>query len=383
MTQATRPPAAKQHTLIAGRKLGKGEFSVDIPRDLVTRHGPYKVLNPSEALLLAGICSLRSGKYVSKSRLFKAAGMDINQGRNVLPRLVEKGFILEVGHSWMPVIPDKDEQPTAEQQEQSTAKKEEKEEASPTAERPPTAKTTPRLTKVVRSEVSAATSPVSHLVDAWNEHVKIGRKDVDAGAFPPQVVEYINTSCTQYDIDPAEFVTEAARCLHWEGDGRYTDATPSYVFNGKGAEYHRSLFYDQIKAASQRLAEQREKQQWQAAYNGILRASGEQGKTAPTFARMERGWHSYRKGVDYVALEPSDVMSCIRLVVNHSQDNGVLKIYGTSSPSDDRRHQRNCELIEKVFYAASAIVGADRISEYEARKDFDDFNLLLESAGIN
>ena len=79
MTQATRPPAAKQHTLIAGRKLGKGEFSVDIPRDLVTRHGPYKVLNPSEALLLAGICSLRPGKYVSKSRLFKAAGMDITR----------------------------------------------------------------------------------------------------------------------------------------------------------------------------------------------------------------------------------------------------------------------------------------------------------------
>tara|TARA_B100001939_G_scaffold24187_1_gene19574 strand:- start:991 stop:1317 length:327 start_codon:yes stop_codon:yes gene_type:complete len=108
MTQATRPPAAKQHTLIAGRKLGKGEFSVDIPRDLVTRHGPYKVLNPSEALLLAGICSLRPGKYVSKSRMFKAAGMDINQGRNVLPRLVEKGFILEVGHSWKPVIPERD-----------------------------------------------------------------------------------------------------------------------------------------------------------------------------------------------------------------------------------------------------------------------------------
>lgn len=250
-------------------------------------------------------------------------------------------------------------------------------------QQPPTATTTPRPKKVSRKEASTATSPVSHLVDAWNEHVNIGRKDVDAGAFPPQVVAYIDEFCSKYEIEPAKFVKEAARCLHWKEDGRYRNATPSFVFNSKGAGYHRSLFCDQIKAVSERLAEQREAQQWQAAYNGILRAAGDQGKTAPTLERMELGWHPYRRGPDYVALEPSGVMSSIRIVTVHSQNNGVLEIYGTPSPSDDQRHQRNCELIEKVFYAASAIVGADRISEYGARKEFDDFNLLLEAAGID
>ena len=394
MTHATRPPAAKQHTLIAGRKLGKGEFSIDIPRDLVTRHGPYKVLNPSEALLLAvllaGICSLRPGKYVSKSRLFKAAGMDINQGRNVLARLVEKGFILEVGHSWMPVIPERDEQPTAEQQEQPAAKKEEKEEASPTTEQPPTAKTTPRLTKVMRSEVSAATSPVSHLVDVWNEHVNIGRKDVDAGAFPPQVVEYINTFCTKYDIDPAEFVTEAARCLHWEGDGRYIDATPSFVFNSKGAEYHRSLFYDQVQAASQRLVKQQEEQQWQAAYKGILGAASEQGAAAPTFERMALGWsehHQYRTFENCVALRPDDVATDVRVIVkdntcNETRD-GLMRVYGTPAPSDQQRHQRQCELLEKVFYAFTSIVGAENLTGPPLANAPCPLELVLEAVDVS
>ena len=231
-THGIRPPAAKEHTLLAHRTphtahrtLRKGEFSVDIPRDLVTRHGPYKVLNPSEALLLAGICSLNPGRYYSKSRLFKAAGMDINQGRNVLARLVDKGFILEVGHSWKPVIPERDEQPTAEQQEQPTAKKEEKEEASPTTEQPPTARKTPRPVKVNREEASAANAP-SSFADIWNGANVIGRQNVNAGAFTAQAVTYIEETSKWLGVDPGEFARRCAANLHDQGD-RYVNATPA------------------------------------------------------------------------------------------------------------------------------------------------------------
>ena len=267
MMQATRPPAAKQHTLIAGRKLGKGEFSVDIPRDLVTRHGPYKVLNPSEALLLAGICSLRPGKYVSKSRLFKAAGMDINQGRNVLPRLVEKGFILEVGHSWMPVIPDRDEKPTA---EQPTAKKEEKEEASPEQPQPPqSARKVDRPVKVNRGEALPANAPSSEeLAKNWNEvannygdaeyRYPIVQDNVTPEDFTPAVISTLMFLASTNDVEPISIMRSVVFRSSWfkELNGK----GPAYVIGTvTDNETINQRFYDSGEA-SQRRKEKREEE---------------------------------------------------------------------------------------------------------------------------
>ena len=314
-----------------------------------------------------------------------------------LQKLQEKSYIsiTETAASiWIKtLVPEQQEQPTAEQQ---TAKKEKKEEASPTAEQPQqplTGKTTPRPVKVNREEVVAATSLVDDLVNAWNDNVSIGKKDINRGGFQPHVIDYIETLAKKCELNPVSIVATVAKSLHTDDSNRYENASPGFVFNSKGDRFLRGLFWDRLQAYRDRMWQKREDDLEAAAYRGITQAASEQGVSPPTLDRMRAGFNQHASGAELVALGPAEVMMNSKLITRHNwstgssssddTESGLIKVYGTPSPTPEARLDRDCELMEKVFYAVAKVVGADSMAEYGARNKFDAYDLFTEAAEIN
>ena len=425
MTHGIRPPAAKEHTLLAHRTLRKGEFSVDIPRDLVTRHGPYKVLNPSEALLLAGICSLRPGKYMSKSRLFKAAGMDINQGRNVLARLVEKGFILEVGHSWTPVIPERDEQPTAEQQEQPTAeqptaKKEKEERATLTAKQPQPARKVAPPVKRTQGGVSAANAPSpEELAEAWNTAAgwtgdaeygwPVVQENVRPEDFTPAVINTLMFHASTNDIDPIRAMKSVVGYSNYPNCKGLDGKGPAFVIGTvTDNEVINQRFYDS-GAATQRRRDKREEdqlKQWQA--DAPLREAEKQEELAKQekYDREKKQFNevilnAYLKSCEKRGLEPGEEEFTAMMSAKHPETpklanlsleimyrdvrpnsplRGRVYIGDEGTIGSEARHEMLLDVAEKLTYALCMMGGDKRVpTRYDLDHLFtDELDKVLE-----
>ena len=91
------------------------------------------------------------------------------------------------------------------------------------------------------------------------------------------------------------------------------------MFTSNAERLVEGMFWDEWQAAVQRAYQTQQQQYFESAYRAIIKAGeAQEGKTSPTFERMSRGWsvdRQYRRLEDDVALDPSEVMSDLRMLL--------------------------------------------------------------------
>lgn len=237
---------------------------VQLPRAALYGQGPFAELPPYLLLTWCRLFAAKPGKYQNRTHLCRWIGADWNSVRKQVKALQDLGLLIITEDSWEVVAPKIEDKgiPGPEQQEQpkTESQKKEREERREQPQQPATRTERVPAPIIRHTETGTAAASPADLAAVWNENTIYGRKNINAGAFGPQVMEVIDRMAAKYEVTRQEVVRRMSRGI--SADAQLSQPpTPSFLANNEA--YMHGLFDDIRK--QQKEVEQ--KKAWDVVYH--------------------------------------------------------------------------------------------------------------------